>query len=389
MPEHFDIDLETAQRRRSLKWRRYAANVIPLWVAEMDFPMAPAITEALAGMVERSDFGYPPEPPEEARSEFRAVVASWMNQHHRWEVDPEMVSITPDTMRVIEIAIERFTDRGDPVVLSDPVYYPFRVAIEEAGRRPHWVPMVESGRRWVLDLDALEAAFAPDSARLFLHCSPHNPTGTVFTADEQQSIAALAEQHDVIVVADEVHADLAHDGSHLPFATVTPEIAARTITASAASKAFNFAGLRCGFAIAGDHRLHEQVQSVPIRDRKLVSLAGYEATMAAYRGGASWLDGLNRHLREMRDHVIGRLAMIDESLMVAIPQASYLLWTDWRQLDLAPDPATYLRENAKVALSPGGDFGPSGTGFLRLNFGTSQVILDEALDRIEAALAGS
>ncbi|NNC92169.1 MAG: putative C-S lyase [Acidimicrobiia bacterium] len=389
MPDHFEIDLETARRRRSLKWRRYSADVIPLWVAEMDFPLAPAVTERLAGMVERSDFGYPPEPPEETNSEFRAVVAAWMNRRHQWEVDPEMVSITPDTMRAIEIAIERFTDPGDPVVLSDPVYYPFRVAIEEAGRRPLWVPMVESNRRWVLDLEALAAAFAPGNVQLFLHCSPHNPTGTVFTADEQQSIAALAEQHNVIVVADEVHADLAYDASHIPFATINPEIAARTITASAASKAFNFAGLRCGFVIAGDQRLHEQVQSVPIRDRKLASLAGYEATIAAYGGGASWLESLHRHLREMRDHVIGRLAMIEESLVVANPEASYLLWTDWRQIDLAPDPATYLRENAGVALSSGDDFGPSGTGFLRLNFGTSRAILDEALDRIEDALAGS
>jgi cystathionine beta-lyase len=388
LPDHFDIDLETARRRRSLKWRRYAADVIPLWVAEMDFPLAPAITQRLAGMVERSDFGYPPEPPEEANSDFRAAVASWMGRRHQWEVDPEMVSITPDTMRVLEIAIERFTEPGDPVVLSDPVYYPFRVAIEEAGRRPLWVPMVESARRWVLDLDALAAAFALDNARLFLHCSPHNPTGTVFTTEEQQSIALLAEQHGVIVVADEVHADLAHGAAHIPFASLTPEVAERTITASAASKAFNFAGLRCGFAIAGSGRLHEQIQSVPIRDRKLVSLAGYEATIAAYEGGASWLESANRHLRAMRDHVISRLAMIDESLIVANPQASYLLWTDWRHIAAAPDAATFLRDNARVALSPGGDFGPSGDGFLRLNFGTSQSILDEALDRIGAALDG-
>jgi cystathionine beta-lyase len=387
LPDLFDTDLATARQRRSLKWQRYPEDVIPLWVAEMDFPLAPAITARLAGMLDRGDFGYPPEPPETANGEFREAVAGWMQRRHGWETDPALVSITPDTMRVLEIAIERFTDPGDPVVLSDPVYYPFRVAIEEAGRVPLWVPMVNSGLRWALDLELLAAAVARPEVRLFLHCSPHNPTGTVFTVGEQREIAALVEQHDVMVISDEVHADLAYGGGHVPFATVTPTVAARTITASAASKAFNFAGLRCGFAIAGSHALHTQIQSVPIRERKLASIAGYEATIAAYSEGEAWLEEVNRHLSGMRDHVIGRLGAIDQSLITAVPAASYLLWTDWRGTGLHPDAAGFLLEQARVALSAGETFGPSGDGFLRLNFGTSRAILDEAIDRIERAVS--
>ncbi len=387
MPDLFDIDLATARQRRSLKWQRYPEDVIPLWVAEMDFSLAPAITARFAGMLERGDFGYPPEPPETSTGELRDAVAGWMQRRHGWDIDPALVSITPDTMRVLEIAIERFTEPGDPIVLSDPVYHPFRVAIEEAGRVPLWVPMVNEDRRWSLDLEVVEAAFALPKARLFLHCNPHNPTGTVFTAGEQQAMAVLAEEYDVIVVSDEVHADLAYGAGHVPFATVTPTIAARTITASAASKAFNFAGLRCGYAIAGSRALHAEIQSAPIRARKLASIAGYEATIAAYSEGEAWLEDVNRHISEMRDHVVTRFDAIDQSLITTIPAASYLLWTDWRGIEAAPDAATFLLENGRVALSAGDAFGPSGAGFLRLNFGTSRSILDEAIDRIERALA--
>ncbi len=362
--------------------------MIPLWVAEMDFALAPVITQRLAGLVELGDFGYPPEPPAMVTSQFRQAVAGWMNKRHGWPVDPEMVSIMPDTMRALEIAIAGFTEPGDPIVLTDPVYYPFREVIDDAGRVPHWVPMVAAERRWVIDLDALEAAFARPEVRLYLHCSPHNPTGTVFTVEEQRAIADLAELHDILVVSDEVHADLAYGSQHVPFATVTPTIAKRTITASAASKAFNFAGLRCGYAIAGSDSLHQHIRSVPIRERKLTSLPGYEATIAAYTGGEPWLESLTRHLVEMRDHAISRLTAIDPVLVSSVPAASYLLWTDWRRLGLTPDPASFLLQRGGVALSNGAAFGPSADGFLRLNFGTSKVILDEAFARIEAALAG-
>jgi cystathionine beta-lyase len=381
---HFDIDLDTARRRRSAKWRRYPADVIPLWVAEMDFPVAPAIRDRLRGLVERGDFGYPPGPP--ATAEFGEGVAAWMRRRHGWSIEPDFVTITSDTMLVIEMAIERFTEPGDPVVLTDPVYYPFRVVIENAGRVPLWVPMILRDGRWELDTECLETAFARDDARLFLHCHPHNPTGTVFTIDEMRLIADLAERYDMIVVSDEVHADIGYDNPHVPFATVTASIAERTITASAASKAFNFPGLRCGFAIAGNRSLHHEIRSVPPRRRELLSIAGYEATLAAFEGGEPWLEAVNGHLAEMRDHAVERLRTVESSLVTAKPDGTYLLWTDWRSLDLDGSPERFLLDRARVALSAGRPFGPSGGGFLRLNFATSRSILDDAIDRIEAAL---
>lgn len=382
----FEIDLPTASARRSLKWLRYPPDVIPLWVAEMDFAPAPAVTERLAQQLARGDYGYPPEPPPMPVSEFRAAVASWQQRRHGWEAEPDFVSVMPDAMRVVEIAIARFTEPGDPVALPDPVYHPFREVIEAAARVPTWVPMTRNGERWELDLDALAVAFERSQLRLFLHCNPHNPTGTVFTAAEQRAIAELAERHDVIVVSDEVHADLTLGSAHTPFATVTPSAPARTITASAASKTFNLAGLRCGYAIAGSRELHRQIQMAPMRDRKLISLPGYEATIAAYSGGESWLKALQEHLTLMRDHAIDRLRRLDHSLVAARPGGTYLLWTDWRKVGLGPDPAGELLARARVALSPGGAFGPSGDGYARLNFATSREILDTALDRIEAAL---
>ncbi len=381
----FDVDLETARRRRSLKWRHFGDDLIPMWVAEMDFPLAPPVAERLSGMVERGDFGYPAEAP--ATTEFGEAVAGWMSRRHGWEVDPALVSITSDTMKAIEIAIERFTDPGDPVALTDPVYYPFRVVIEDAGRTPLWVPMIRSGERWEVDVEALEAAFRRDRVRLFLHCNPHNPTGTMFTLAEQQAIADLAERHDVLVVSDEVHADLSFDTQHLPFATVRATAAERTITTSSASKAFNFPGLRCGYAIAGTRGLLGEIKRVPPRRRRMMSIAGYEATLAAYTEGDAWLDSACGHLRRMRDYTIERLRAIDPSIAPTRPAGTYLLWTDWRRLELEPHPAGFMIGKARVAMSPGDLFGPSGINYLRCNFATSIGILDEALDRIGTALA--
>lgn len=383
---HFDVDLATARQRRSLKWRKYPDDVIPLWVAEMDYALAPPIVERLQDLLLRSDFGYPPEPLAMSTEDFSEAVSGWMQRRHGWEIDPALVSIAPDTTSVLEMAIDRFTTTGDPVVLNDPAYPPFQEVIENASRVPLWVPMTLHDGRWHIDLERLEAAFAGADVRLYLHCNPHNPTGTVFTLDEATAIADLAERHDVIVVSDEVHADISYGTTHAPFATVSPTAADRTVTASAASKAFNFAGLRCGYAISGNRRLHDEIETVPARVRKLVSLPGYEATIAAYTGGDEWLAAATKHLGRMRDRAIARLAAIHSSLATSVPQGTYLLWTDWRALDLGGDPHTFLLEQAKVALSPGPAFGPSGAGFLRLNYATSQSILDESLDRIAAAV---
>lgn len=383
----FDVDLATARRRRSLKWRRYDGDVIPMWVAEMDFPLAAVISQRLSDMVERSDFGYPPEPTASTTTDFCEAVAGWMSSRYAWEIEPGFVSVAPDTTSVLEMAVDRFSKPGDGIALADPSYPPFLEVIENAGRVPVWIPMELAGDRWRLDSERLERAVTASHVPLFFHCNPHNPTGSVFTVDESREIAEVAERTDLIVVADEVHAGLSYGAPHVPFATVTPTIAARTITASAASKNFNFAGLRCGFGIAGTAHLHATLEGLPVRQRKLASLPGYEATIAAYTGGAGWLDAACRHLKAMRDHAAARLRDIDAALVPAIPEGTYLMWTDWRHLDL-DDPYRFVLDTAEVALSNGTSFGPTGRGFLRLNFATSLRILDEALDRIANGVAG-
>ncbi len=388
-PQHdglgFDVDLATAQRRRSLKWRRYDPDVIPMWVAEMDFPLASVITERLAGMIERSDFGYPAEPTAATTPDFCEAVAGWMKDRYGWHIDPGTVSVAPDTTSVLEMAVDLFSRPGDGIALADPAYPPFLEVIENAGRVPVWIPMELSDDRWCLDPERLERALGPREVPVFFHCNPHNPTGSVFTLTESQTIADIAERTDVLVVSDEVHAGLSYGAAHIPFATVTPTIAARTITASAASKTFNFAGLRCGYAIAGSAELHTAIEGLPVRQRKLASLPGYEATIAAYTGGAVWLDAASRHLETMRDRTVARLGAIDASLVPCVPEGTYLMWTDWRSLEM-DDPFRFVLDNASVALSDGSEFGPSGNGYLRLNFATSGSILDEAFDRIEQAI---
>lgn len=381
------IELPEIEHLRTLggvKWRRFGDEVIPAWVADMDIRPAGFIRDLVADLAVRGDFGY----NRGASEQLPEAFAAWQGEHHDWTPDVERVRLFCDVLHAIDICLWLHTEPGDGIVLFTPIYPPFLKAIAGAeGRRLIDVPLDADG--WRLDADRLRAAI-DDRTRVILTCNPHNPTGRVFDDDELAAIATVAAEHDLLVLSDEVWADFVHPGParHRPLATVGADIAARTVTISSASKSFNLAGLRCAVAHIGHPDIEAKLEGLPGHLLGAVSTPGAEASLAAWTRGRPWLDDVRTHLVDRRDHLLKRLTADLPEVGVHCPEATYLAWLDLTGFDLGDDPSARLVESAKVALSPGPDFGPLGHGFARLNFATSEPILDEILDRLVGALRG-
>jgi len=377
------LDLAALRERRSVKWRRFPPDVLPAFVAEMDFPAAPPVREALAAAVERSDFGYAPEL---VVPELAEAFAGFAGRRFGWAVDPAHTYVLPDVMRGIELWIDAFTAPGGGVVVNTPVYFPFLGAIRQAGRRIVEAPFVRGPARWELDLDSLEAAFAAGN-RLYLLCNPHNPLGRVLSPQELAAVGALAVRYDVRVVADEIHAPLVYPGQrHTVFATLDPQLAARTLTLHSASKAWNLAGLHCAVAVPGSATDEAHLAALPYRIRGPAGILGIEATVAAYREGEPWLDELLAYLDGNRGRLAELLAQALPDVDCVPAEGTYLAWLDCRSLGLGDEPARAFLDRGRVAVYGGAVFGPSGRGFVRVNFATSRALLEEIVRRMRATL---
>jgi cystathionine beta-lyase len=382
--EFDDLDLKHLRERHSVKWRTFPPDVLPAFVAEMDFPVAPPVAEAVAASLARGgDFGY-------ARDlvvpELAEAFAGFAERRYGWTVDPARTYVLPDVMRGIELWIERFTAPGDGVVVNTPVYFPFLHAIRDTGRQVVEAPCLRGDDRWELDRDAMEAAFRKGH-RLYLLCNPHNPLGRVLPATELAALADLAERYDVRVVADEIHAPLVYDGvAHVPFASLAPAVAERTLTLHSASKAWNLAGLHCAVAVPGSAADAAYLSALPSRVRGSAGILGVDASVAAFSDGEPWLDALLDYLdgnRQLLGKLLAeRLGPVD----CVTPEATYLAWLDCRSLGLGESPARAFLERGRVAVNDGARFGDPGRGFVRLNFGTSRALLTEAVTRMAAAL---
>jgi cystathionine beta-lyase len=377
------LDLATLHRRHSIKWRAFSPDVLPAWVAEMDFDVAPPVAGAIRAAVERGgDFGYAVDLQAPELSE---AFAGFAQRRWGWAVDPERVLLVRDVMRGIELWIEQFTAPGESVVITSPVYYPFLEAIGSRDRKLVEVPMLRGDRHWELDLDGLDDAFAA-GARLFLLCNPHNPVGRVYTRQELNAIAELTQRHGVRVVADEVHAPLVLDGEHIPFASLHPDVAARTLTLHSASKAFNLAGLHAAVAIPGNPDEETMLRSLSYRHRGAAGILGVDASTAAFADGDEWLDALLVHLRGVRDHLSTELSTKLPGAHWFPSEGTYLGWVDAGNLGLGESPRDAFLERGRVAFNDGAAFGRTGAGFVRLNFGTSRAIVTEIVDRMAATI---
>jgi len=367
------------------KWSWHDDDVMPAWVADMDFAPAPAVVAAVRALVDRGDFGY----NFAAQARLCEAFAQWQERRHGWSPDPARVRVFCDVVQAIEAALWVHTERGDGVVVFTPIYPPFLSSVETMGRRIVDCPLDPQG--WRIDPERLEGVI-DDTTRVVLLCSPHNPTGRAFDRTELEAVADLAERRDLLVISDEIWGDLVYPGRrHVPFASLGDEIAERTVTVTAASKAFNLAGLRCAVAHIGHAGVAEGLAALPSHLLGAVGSPGAEATLAAWTQGEEWLEATRDVLLGQRDHLAHLVRTRLGRAVWTPPEATYLAWLDLGAWGLSVDPSEYLLERARVALSTGPDFGPGGTGFVRLNFATSRSLLDEIVDRVSAALgeAGS
>lgn len=364
--------LPELRRRTSLKWRSYPEDVLPMWVAEMDAPVAPAVREAISDAVERGDTGYP------CGDGYAQALASFALERWRWDIPLQQTSIVPDVMLGIVELFKLVTEPGDGVVVNPPVYPPFYMFVEHMDRRIVTVPLSADGR---LDLGRLSEAFK--TAKAFLLCNPHNPTGTVHTPAELSAVADLAAAHDVTVVADEIHAPLV-----LPGATFTPylSVSDKGFSVMSASKGWNLAGLKAAVAIAGTGSV-DRLKRMPEEVSHGVSHIGVIAHTAALLRGREWLDTLLLELEGNRVLLRDLLASRLPEIGYRPPDASYLAWLDCRALRLEAEPADVFLERGRVALNAGETFGEGGQGHVRMNIGTSPELIAEGVERMLAALA--
>jgi cystathionine beta-lyase len=378
-----EISLRELRRRTSAKWRAYPPDVLPLPVAEMDFPLARPVAEALHAAVRRSDLGYASPSPGLAEA-----LAGFAARRWGWQLDPAQVTLAPEVGVAVVEVLRLLARPGDRVVINPPVddsVFPGRA---EVGCRLVEVPLGRTGDGWARDLDAMEAAFQ-DGARVHLLCSPHNPTGTVHRRRDLERLAALAARHGVTVLADEIHAPLVLPGrTHHPYLSVSPEAAANGLVFTSASKAWNLAGLKCAAvvtAVPATRRLVERLpEELPWRVGQLGVLAG----IAAFQDGEPWLEEVLGVLDHHRHYLAELLAARIPAIRYRPPDASYLAWLDCTALGLGDDPSAAFLARGRVALSPGPSFGRPGVGHARLNMGTSRQILAAAVDRMASAIEG-
>ena len=361
-----------------------APDMIPMWVADMDFAAPPGVTEALAAEVARATHGYYAD-----TGSWTAALADWITRRHGWRVDPGWVSPTPGVVSGLGLILQTVSAPGDEVVVFPPAYHAFRKIILANERRILDAQLVEANGRYCMDLIALRAKLTPRTKVVFF-CSPHNPGGTVWSADEIRALAAFCAEHDLILVSDEIHCDLILDGAkHTPTIVAAPEVADRLITCLAATKTFNLAGAHVGACVTSNPALKRRLDArIAASGLSSYNRFGMIATEAAWRTGAAWLDALLPYLSAARDLFDARIEAAAPGARSMRLAATYLAWVDFSATGLTPEEvAARVKTRARIFASPGQQFGPGGETWLRFNFATPRPILEQALARLDDAFA--
>ncbi|WP_230991756.1 MalY/PatB family protein [Streptomyces endocoffeicus] len=385
VPGFDDLDRDWLRDRTGVKWHRVDPTVLPAWVADMDYPIPRAVAEALHDAVTHGDLGYPDWPD---GSPLRRLFAERMTSRYGWEAAPSRVREQTDLIQCLQLLLHLATSPGDAVAVQTPNYPPFLATLKTMRRPAVPVPMIQTDQGWRMDFAALADGAARHGCKVLLLVNPHNPTGRVMTRDELEEIAAVARRHDMLVISDEIHSELSHaPHQHIPFASLSPDAAARTVTITSATKAFNLAGLRCTVTHYGPDRLLATRDAQPPDLYGTVSTLGVIGTQAAWRHGDPWQKELLTVLDRNRHRVHDVLRDRVPALRHWLPEATYLAWLDVRRLRLTDDPVQYVLRQGKVLLDGGEPFGPESGGYLRLNFATSARVLDEILDGVVTALA--
>ncbi len=376
----FDFDTPVWRKETdSIKWQKYhGTDILPMWVADMDFRSPPAVIEALQRRVEHGVFGYGTILPAS-----REAVMDYLHRTYGWRVEPQWLVWLPGVVTALNVACRSVGVRNDLILTTTPVYPPFLSAPGNSGRRLATTRMVQRDDGWQMDFEDL-ARGMKQKPSLFILCNPHNPCGRIFRREELERLAGICLEHDAFICSDEIHCDLILDENrgHIPIATLSDEVARKTITLMAPSKTYNIPGLGCSFAIVPDDTVRRRFKRTMAGIVPHVNVMGMVAARAAYRQGHDWLSAVIDYLRDNHDMVFQAISAM-EGLSMNRAEATYLAWIDVRNLGFN-DPAAYF-EQAGVGLSDGRDF--DGPGYIRLNFGCSRKLLSQALDRMAAAVA--
>jgi cystathionine beta-lyase len=378
-----DCSLARLRARTSYKWRTYPPDVLPAFVAEMDFDPAEPIKAAVQAALAAGDLGYPHKGQlGEAFAEFAA------DRLGGWSPDPDFIFAIPDVMTGLSVVIQAITPAGAGVVINPPVYPPFFFRLEQAGRRIVHAPLARaSDGSYDLDIDGLDRALAEPGVGAYLLCNPHNPVGRIWSRDQLTAIAEVCDRRGVPILVDEIHAPLVLSGSaHVPFHTLDHPAVRRAFVFTSASKGWNIPGLKCAVAVAGDG-----AGAALLADREdalLASLVGVHASVAAFRDARPWLDAVVAQI-DANTRLLAKLLTEQlPGIRYRRPEATFLAWLDCRDLELGDDPAAEFLARGRVALSPGPDFGNEGLGFARLNIGTTPELIADAVGRMASAVTG-
>jgi cystathionine beta-lyase len=367
----------------SVKWNLYGDKVLPLWVADMDFTSPPEVIDALHERVRHGVFGYA------AESRILAeLVVDRMQRFYAWKIEKEDVLLLPGVISGFNLVCQAVTQPGESMIIQPPIYPPFFETAKNARINEIRCGLVQQNDgAYQVDFTAFENALQPDT-KCFLFCNPHNPVGKVYSKEELSRLAEICLARQVIICADEIHSDLVFTGhEHVPIASLDKEIGNQVVTLIAPSKTFNIAGLDCAILICENKELMEQIKAAKRGILGGVNILGVTAGVAAYKYGQPWLDAMLKTLEENRNYLCRYVQENLPMIKVYPPQATYLAWLDCRQAGLPDEPYEFFLKIAKVALNCGINFGKEGEGFVRLNFGCSKSVLQEALERMRQSMA--
>lgn len=375
--------MKWAQARQFLTTAQYAADPLPMWVADMDFRVAPPILEALRSELELGVLGYGGTP-----DSYREAVVDWQVRRFGWQAKPEWITQSPGVISALNMAIQVFSQPGDYVLVQTPVYFHIHHDVVNNGRRLVHAPLVFEGGRYRFDPEVFEAAIRPGT-KLFILCNPHNPTGNVWTREELLTMASICERHGILVISDEVHQDLifGEGERHIPLAMLDDSVAQNVIVCTAPSKTFNIAGLSCANIFIPNERHRQAFRAQGERNGTfLVNTMGTAACEAAYRYGEPWADAMLDYVRGNQEHFARRVKELGLPLTVTPTGALYLAWVDFRQLGMpTAELHDFLLRRARLWLDPGSKFGVEGEGFMRINLACPRSVVEEALARLVGA----
>jgi cystathionine beta-lyase len=385
-------DLDHVPDRRptdSIKWNEYAEDVLPMWVADMDFPTAKPILQSLRRRVNHGVFGYPNyvHPRDDTASDLQQVLVERMQNRYHWQVKPEELLFLPGVIVGLNLTCLAHAEPSGSVLIQSPVYPPFFRTAPHAGMTLQEALLVrDADGHYAVDWEAFEAAFTKDT-RVFVLCNPHNPVGRVYRRDELERMAEICLRRDVVICSDEIHCDLVFSGhQHTPIASLDPEIARRTVTLMSPTKTYNLAGLQCSFAIVQDEALRKRLVEAMHGLVMWTNLMGSNAALAAYRGGQEWLEQVLAYLEVNRDYLADFVQRELPGVEMMKPEGTYLAWLDCRKVGMQCSPFEFFLNEARVGFNDGPTFGKGGVGFVRMNFACTRQVLTEALQRMKAAL---